>query len=605
MKILLMLSIFIAVRADFLQEVKAGIFKETIGKVAFINRDVQVWVTIDLDSMEMELDMINSLAEKIENACDKSVKYSRLYTYSCKDTVKVLRTMTIKLYEEFNDVLPNRVKRQVSEFFDLGVKVLFGTIEYFDRKDMRKKLEAIVKDSERQKIFNADYIKLLEEFASNLNDTNDVINHQTEIINKLDKKMNDLSAEVNGLEFHLHNGLVLNSLYTIFNSLYFSTLGKIEDVQRSITDLQNNVWNTKIISYKKILAILQEIKIADDDLKFPFSLKDTDYEILRKLTKFVVLTHNKDLIMVFSVPLVEDEQGVVSKLYSIPTLVNEVAEFIDITSNMIVHNEKFSKYIDFTRESFTENCEFIKETFYCKNMNVMRTTKTNCMYKALIGDLENVEIACGTKLINIVNTVLQKTEQKNRYLSFTGKPHAGSLVAIDSQILLDFKGTQILTVDIKASLSVGDLEINFYGNDSVFPTRFSALESRTENLSLMNEEIKESIPNISENKVIVKLEETINLKSIEKIKNKINNDKIEDVVDQSWWNWSLSLGLIFTFVSFAIFSCTSVRSNSKKIRVKDKGVEMFEFLEKGQRTPLGKSKAELREGAHSLKEGEM
>lgn len=309
---------------------------------------------------------------------------------------------------------------------------------------MRKKLEVLEKSEETQKNFNFEFTTLIKKTISKLNDSVEIINHHSKMMEVMNGKIENLRNEVGHYDLELNTQISLTSLTTRFNAIYFATDNRIRDLHQSLIDLQSNVMNTRIVTFDNIIDALKKLPLKDESITFPIDLQNPDYETLRKLTKYVVMIQNDDLIIVYSVPLREDTLGKVQKFYSIPTIEEDVAKFLDLTNNYVISDKNLNKYVDWTRELFNENCIKIDSIFYCKGLNVMSKEQDSCTYKVLVGFLSNIEEICGIRLLRLHKTLLIKTEEINKYLTVSTKPDFGSLILDEETKLLEFKKTQML-----------------------------------------------------------------------------------------------------------------------------------------------------------------
>lgn len=327
---------------------------------------------------------------------------------------------------------------------------MFGAIDHFDKRSIQEKLKLFEGNTEIQTKFNFEYAKLIDKTITQLNDSVEVINHHTQILETIDKKIEELRKSANYHDFEIHTGFVLSNLMTRFNAIYFSTDNRISDIHQSMIDLQNNVMNTKFITFENIIEALKNLEITDKSLTFPFNLNIPNYETLRELSEYVVMLQDENLIVIFSIPLMENVLGNVQKFYSIPTMENKIAKFLDITNGYVIADKNINKYVDWNKERFQENCQKLNSQYFCKGLNVMSKETNSCTYKALVGFLKNIDKICGVKLLVIEKTLLIKTEVINKYITVTANQNFGSLVLENNTELIEFNGTQILSVQQKA-----------------------------------------------------------------------------------------------------------------------------------------------------------
>lgn len=256
MKIIVWITILAIVKAEVLQPVSPGILKEELGKVALLNREAEVWIKVDLAPLRQEIDLIDQLAKKLMSLCSASSKYLDKFKLSCENLTLMAKTMIENLHDDYDKIFPKRGKRNILEYANIGVKVLFGAIEHFDKKNFEKKLESL---RHKQEDFNFELSELIEKNIAVTKNNSEIIKHHEEILEFLNTKMEELIHKFNFHDFEVHTGLSQVSLQNIFNAMYSATDNKIRDLHQGITDLQNNVLNTKLIGgYETIINALKK-----------------------------------------------------------------------------------------------------------------------------------------------------------------------------------------------------------------------------------------------------------------------------------------------------------------------------------------------------------
>lgn len=350
--------------ADFLTDIKPGIYQDEIGKVAILNRDAEIWIKMDLGELDVDIRIIKDLAGQLKKLCTKSTIGNVNFKKNCEDTIAIGNTMISNLQKDYDNLMTRREKRSV-DWMDLGVKIVFGTIDYFNKESMKDKLETIEKSDETQKKFNFEFTKLIVKTVSQLNDTVEVINHHANLLESMRTDIEVLKNNSRNYDLEVQSGFVFSGISSQFNAIYFATDNKIREIHQSIIDLQSNVLNTKIVTLDNLIEGLKQIKIVDESLNLPINLESPDFETLRKLTRYVVMMKGTNLIIVYSIPLKEDNFGLVQKFFSIPTLEDETAKFLDISNGYIISDKSLDRYVVWERELFRENCINVNRIFYC------------------------------------------------------------------------------------------------------------------------------------------------------------------------------------------------------------------------------------------------
>jgi hypothetical protein len=469
---LLWLSLMITIDAEFLTDINPGIYEETIGKLAILNRDAEIWVSMDLGELEKEVNLVSTLSENLMSACRNSTQRYETMAYVCENTAKISATLAKNLQSDLNNLVHKRSKRNIN-WIELGIKVIFGTIEHLDKKELKNKIDLLTKEVNTQKEKNFELTKFVRNSLSSLNDTLEIISHHEQIMKSMNDQINELVEIANVNNNKLHLSQVLSSLSNLFNLVYQATDSKLREIHQSITDLKNNVMNTKIFSVENIVAALKELKIEDEDLSMTIDIENPNFELLKKITKYVVFIRDNKLIVVYSIPLREDNFGTIFKFYSIPTIENGKAKFLNVTDEYVLVDKNVNKYVTWSRPIFKEYCVKVETTFYCKHLNLMSTEKETCTHQVLLGFKTDLESLCGIKIIEVTKTLLISTEDEKKYLAVTAKEDFGSLILESGKSTLNFFGTQILHVKEKAILRLGHLEIVFFGENLKAEVSFS------------------------------------------------------------------------------------------------------------------------------------
>lgn len=552
MKLLIVILLRLVTAAEILKNIEPGVYQEEVGEVAFLGKEVEIWIKMDLEDLIKEIDLIDAIKTKMDDVCRNSTRDQFAFSFSCENIRKMSDTMVKNLKLDFEQMIPKRKKRAV-DFIDLGIKILFGTIEYFDRKAFQEKLTILTDKTNDMSKFNFELTKLIEKSISKLNDTNEIINHHSDALETMDVKLLELENLANWLDRKIHQGFTHASLNTLFTAIYFSADNKIRDLHQTLIDLQSHVMNTKLITYEMIIEALKELRLKGETLKFPFELENPNLEVLRKLANYVVIQRDNDIIIVLSIPLVQEQMGTVQKFYSIPKLNDDIAEFLDSTNSWIIADNKKSKFIELNDENFRRNCIKESASFYCKNLNVWRREENSCTGRILLKYLDNIDKICGEKVLKIDKTLLISTEQPNKYLVVTPHPMFGNLVKGDGNRLLEFTGTQLFNVEDKATLILGNLEIQFYGKNEKIETVLSNFKAWNLSLDQVHSE-KYETPTVTGIK-IMKVGEISdlaeNVKNLKIIQAKMINEEKNSKTLITFWIILAVLGALILFLGIS------------------------------------------------------
>lgn len=59
-----------------LTSIPPGVFKETIGEVAIIERRTELWIKVDLKNLNLEMEDLNKIVNRISDQCENMLKYT-------------------------------------------------------------------------------------------------------------------------------------------------------------------------------------------------------------------------------------------------------------------------------------------------------------------------------------------------------------------------------------------------------------------------------------------------------------------------------------------------------------------------------------------------
>lgn len=518
---MLMLSTVLA--AGFLEQVNPGVYQEEIGKVAILNNDAEVWVRIDLETLEKDIEVVEDLAGDLLTVCRNSTMQTRNFKADCLHQMIMIETMVENLKLDYKNLFARRPKRAI-EWLGAGIKILFGTLDLLDRKSIHDKLANL---RLKQNNFEFESSKLIDLIVSQYNDTQEILKHQSEMMERLNTEIKILNHKID-YDSEIRSSFFFSNLVTQLIALYSSTDNRIRDIHQSMVDLQNNILNTKIITLDHIIDALKSLKVQDETIAFSIDTENPQFEVMRKLMKCVVLLQDKNLIVIFAIPLREDSLGTVRKFYSIPTIDEEIVKFLDITDNYIITDKTVNRYVSWDKYTFDKNCIKIEKIFYCSKLDVMSKEQTTCVYKILLGFLNDIDKTCGIKMLKTEKTILMKTENDNKYIAITTRKNYGSLILDGNTELLAFDNTQILSVKGKGTLRLGHLEVKFHGENERIQTQITI--QKNWNLTLDNTFNVEpiNVPTIEVNSVLKTNDINIIAEKSEKLKRLAEKDKLEN-----------------------------------------------------------------------------
>lgn len=115
---------------------------------------------------------------------------------------------------------PQRIINQNAVgWFDLGIKIIFGTIDQFEKRSLKKKIKFIKENSKENTKFNFKFSKLIEQTVSQLNDSVEIINHHEDILKSMKEVIEILKNNERSYDYELQSGIVFAGLATRFNEI--------------------------------------------------------------------------------------------------------------------------------------------------------------------------------------------------------------------------------------------------------------------------------------------------------------------------------------------------------------------------------------------------
>ena len=179
------------------------------------------------------------------------------------------------------------------------------------------------------------------------------------------------------------------------------------------------------------------------------------------------------LVIILTIPLIENNLMNMHKIYPIPTFDYNVAKFFNMDSNYLISDLAIEKVIALNNEDLKTSCCKINHTYYCKDLNIFQTNKNICEIKILSNQFEQVKNVCNEQFIKIMGPIFIKTSTENRYLVFSPSPKIGKLISKNNIEILQFSNAQMLEVNYSAKLYVDDLEIKFKEQNLKTETHFN------------------------------------------------------------------------------------------------------------------------------------
>ena len=436
----LIVAFIISAQAN-LQSIKPGIYKEFIGNVAIIDNNVEIWVKFDLQDLQHEIDSLQDFINNIRNICKRSAtEIPKVNDEKCLNFFNIAEKLMKQLRSKFENILLEKSKKGLINVFGNGLKFLFGTMDSEDKEKISNKLSILDGEKINMKLAQSEFINEINKINLNSHSTSEILENQKSFLNEIKINMAKIKTTLESDRFETELNSDITDLKNSFVLMYQGVNDKINDAHQMIVDLHNHVLNTKLIGYKTILDVLKTMK-HDENLKFPFALEKPNYEILRKLTKYLVLDKENLLIIIFTVPLIENNLLNMNKIYPVPVFQNNIANFIEIESNFLISDQSIEKVISLNNEELSTSCTAVNEIYYCKNLNVFKKNRNSCEIKILSNQFENIKSICNEKFLKMSGPIFIKTSSENKFLVFCPENKIGKLIRKNVVENLNFFGT--------------------------------------------------------------------------------------------------------------------------------------------------------------------
>lgn len=480
-----------------IDSIQPGVYIENLGEVHVLDKKIELWFKMDLNDLESEIKKIEKFRFTVSESC--RIEKQRSLNDPCRNFLQLSELMLGELRVKFRKIVKERNKRGLVNAVGGIGRFLFGTMDDNDRENIDKKFEKLSDDNKRLTKFTFDYSKLIEKTVANFNTTVEICNRNNRLINEIQNKFNILQIEFeNSLEF----SSFMREIEQTFIIMIMETTRKIDELTDTIIDIHNEVFNTKLIGYEDIIKAIKEVRINDKQLSIPISFTNPDYEMLRKLMKFGFYKKENELFLIYLLPLVRDIHLNIFKIFPVPEISNNLATFVELGKELILTDPHFDKFIK-VGESKIKDCAKIKKQYFCENINLLRHNSEDCDITMITGNSKNAKKNCKFSSVEMIESVVLETSEKNKFLVFSPSEETGILVNENGSTPLSFVGTQILEIKEEAVLNLNNYQIKFVGNNVKTETAitFNKIEIPKFDLKLRE---KITLPKIKESKILNK-----------------------------------------------------------------------------------------------------
>lgn len=359
-----------------------------------------------------------------------------------------------------------------------------------DKKKIKQSLENLNNDQMENGI-------VIEKVISQVNETDSVLNRHIEIMAQFDANFQVLSSVVQNTEAKFNFMTHFDETKQTFLVMFYEVERKVDDIHQTLIDLHNHVLNSKVVNINEILTGMGKIVLTNKNIRLPFDAREPNYDDVRKLMKFVVARKGDTLILVFSLPLVENDLFSLTRLYAIPHVEGEVAYFVNISRKFMIKDKHIEKWAPLS-ENELDKCT--RASFYvCEGLKILNTNKESCESTMIATGIKKLQKFCDIKAMRIPKVTVVKMFKENAFLVMARGIVKGKLVKDNGVLEVELNGTQIVE-EKDAVLHIETLELTFVGSevsiDEKIAVKMTNWNVKTADLYLEDKEIL-NLPRIS------------------------------------------------------------------------------------------------------------
>lgn len=406
----------------------SGLYVEELATVRTYYTDWKLVTYINLTKYNEEYFNLKSLLGKATSICQivdinffgkTSYDFDNLFSSGCNQTLKQVYNLMDELDEYHSKwFLPEvrNLKKRALDSVGEGLKYMFGTLS------------------------NSDALYYLKEFETIYNNTNlqnDIIKKQTSLVNsainlmkKYDFKFNTtvehILTTINKFHAKHHKSFDLAILKININELFnHITLAFIRFINNqkiylnAISFGKNNINNPNIIPPKVFFTELTKIhsKITAMELDLPLPLEQESLALFYKISKAESRLINNQLIISFTLPLVNTKKYILYKSTSLPYLVKDnLYSFIIPHHDYVALDKVKDKYIPITNQELEQCFRVSDVNLIClETFPIMSAIGTRICEINLLR-MDKVSDECNIRVANLSAEVWIKLQQPNAYI---------------------------------------------------------------------------------------------------------------------------------------------------------------------------------------------
>ncbi|XP_031623755.1 uncharacterized protein LOC116341043 [Contarinia nasturtii] len=453
------------------QEIKssAGVYFDEMANLQVYHSEWTFVTYVNLSYFVEEMKHLEKTVENIQNLCD-SIKNEfslSVSTSHCDHTLPQLHNVMeeIKNYEIkwFFDLkadtrdqnLFDRSKRKKRNLLGTISRRLFFSLPEEDVAFYRNQINVLKTENLQHVLFANNQTSLFKDTIKVLNKT-----MNSQIVQHL-----ALQRQFDDLEYLLNNATVLSTLTGKLNQLMQYTtfvLTSFSDKQRRFFDLiTSKSKNVQWIAPKMLMDELERVNklIASQGLHFPLPLREN-------LSKFYQITSTEgeiidnNLVLRFSVPLVEMKNFIVYKILKLPyrNQSNEFS-FISPKNEYIALDSPNEQFFTLTLDELKSCHKINAKHRICKQSFPIRRTTDDLGCEINLLRNTNVTHTCDIKTSNLTEDIWEKLQKPNTFLYTLTKAQTVEIICPHSRTKLIFQDTGIITLSQKCRIKTERIEI--------------------------------------------------------------------------------------------------------------------------------------------------
>lgn len=461
----------------------SSIFSERTGTCFTYHNKVKIVIVIDPKEIVTHSSEINELLTKLRKYCDNTCEFhTDIETLAQKNErlSKAIRQLTYSMH--------TKNRRGLLNFIGSISKTLFGTLDDSDLTLINQNID---------KLFDSQ------------NTLTRIITNQTNMIrNILDstqmETLDKLKFELKKNAYTTNRQVHITSELIIIESIISETLEQIHELNNAIMLGKQGIINPQFIKPEQFLLELSKV-ITENFFISHIEPKIENYQLLLDISTLTLATINNKIIYQISVPLLEDEEWEINRIYPIPHKQQSIFVAPVIEHNIIL--ESAEQYVAIDSEYLRDKCKLITSFTVCERTQPShsKTGTRDCQFRILD---QGIELdTCPTAVFRIHDITFIPLHAKNQFIVIPKEP-------IDVKALC--KQSTTITIDRPAILASKEECILRY-NDNImkmggqgktvqYDYRFKnfSIDYSNEDLKLLEKQISlvpKMIPNFNDYKI--------------------------------------------------------------------------------------------------------